>query len=138
MVYNAVFKGCKEKWHNGGSAGATQAVSFLAGSFQTYTVNSTSAFTFEEFPTNTDTAVEETWSVGRVILELKGPGTVQNVTFSTGGSTVLKRNGFPAPGAVANQVSLELPADANTNPVLIEVWQYTTNSVFIRYIGQFT
>lgn len=137
IIYNAVFKGCRDKWHNGGSANASQAVSFYAGQFQTFTVNTTATFTFEEFPTNTDTAIEETWAMGKTTIELKGPGTVVNVTFSTGGSTVLKRNGFPAPGTVANQVALELPADSNTNPVLVEVWQYSTDKVFIKYLGQF-
>jgi len=67
--------------------------------------------------------------VGKATLELYGDGTARTITFTVTGSTVLKKSaGFPG----------SLTVTSATNPVIIEVWQHSTDMIFLNYLGAYS
>lgn len=69
--------------------------------------------------------------VGRVVLELyaSNPGlSGHTITFSSSGGTVIKYGtGFPSPFILTS----------TENPVFIEIWRHSQETIFIRHLGLF-
>jgi hypothetical protein len=85
------------------------------------------AIEFKEFPTAA--VVAGLGQVGKATLELYGDGTARTITFTLTGATVLKKSaGFPG----------SLVLTSATNPVIIEVWQHSTDIIFLNYLGGYS
>ena len=77
-------------------------------------------------------------SVGDVfVAEVADPSSTtgfatqhRDVNFVTSGGTTIKKNGFPR---TLNLVSLI----STQNPIFIEVWRHSEETIFMRYIGEF-
>ena len=97
-------------------------IEFGSGSYQIFAVNANTAVGFNGFP-----AVSE--AVGKVTMELYGAGTARTITFTTTGSTVFKKSAsFPG----------TLTVTSATDPVIIEAWQHSPDTIFLNYLGQFS
>lgn len=106
----------------------TQDVSFKQAMYHIIRFGTTCAIQFTEFPT---AAVDVTGlgQVGKATLELYGDGTARTLTFTVTGATVLKKSpGFPGSVTVTSA----------TNPIFIEVWQHSTDIIFLNYLGQYS
>ena len=106
----------------------TQEVSFKQAMYHIIKFGTNCAIELKEFPT---TAVDVTGlgQVGKATLELYGDGTARTITFTVTGSTVLKKSaGFPG----------SLTVTSATNPVIIEVWQHSTDTIFLNYLGVYS
>jgi hypothetical protein len=105
-----------------------QEISFLNGHYQILRFSSNCALSFEEFPTEVlDT--DNFGKVGKVTLEIYGDGTARTITFTTSGSTLIKKSAdFPGTLTVTDA----------TNPIIIEVWQHNTDNIFLNYVGAFS
>ena len=91
-------------------------------------IGANTSLSFSEFPTG---AVDVTGlgQIGKATLELYGDGTTRTITFTTTGSTVIKKSpGFPGSVTVTSA----------TNPVIIEVWQHSTDVIWMNYLGLFS
>jgi hypothetical protein len=107
---------------------ATQDISFRQAMYHIIKFGTNCALQFTEFPT---AAVDVTGlgQVGKATLELYGDGTTRTLTFTVSGSTVLKKSaGFPG----------SLTVTSATNPVIIEVWQHSTDVIFLNYLGVYS
>jgi hypothetical protein len=70
--------------------------------------------------------------VGKVILELYSDGQERSVAFRTSGTTLIKKNNFPLmPDGNIGDVIVRSDSD----PVLVEVWRWGVNSIYIKYLG---
>jgi len=107
---------------------ATQEISFKQALYHVIKFGNNCAVSFIEFPT----AVVDAGGLGQMgkaTLELYGDGTARTLTFTTTGSTVIKKSsGFPGTFTVTSA----------TNPVFVEVWQHSTNIIFLNYLGTFS
>ncbi len=106
----------------------TQDVSFKQAMYHIIKFGTNCAIQFTEFPV---AAVDVTGlgQVGKATLELYGDGTARTITFTVTGSTVLKKSaGFPG----------SLTVTSATNPVIIEVWQHSTDMIFLNYLGAYS
>ena len=106
----------------------TQDVSFKQAMYHIIKFGTNCAIQFTEFPV---AAVDVTGlgQMGKATLELYGDGTARTITFTLTGSTVLKKSlGFPG----------SLTVTSATNPVIIEVWQHSTDSIFLNYLGVYS
>jgi hypothetical protein len=107
---------------------ATQDVSFKQAMYHIIKFGTNCAIQFTEFPV---AAVDVTGlgQMGKATLELYGDGTSRTITFTLTGSTVLKKSaGFPG----------SLTVTSATNPVIIEVWQHSTDTIFLNYLGVYS
>lgn len=97
-------------------------VEFGSGSYQVFTIAANTAIGFSGFP---DTAV----TVGKVTVELYGDAVERTITFTATGSTVFKKSAdFPTSFTVTSA----------TNPTIIEIWQHSSDAIFLNYLGQFS
>ena len=106
----------------------TQDISFKQAMYHVVKVGANTSLSFSEFPTG---AVDVTGlgQIGKATLELYGDGTTRTITFTTTGSTVIKKSpGFPGSVTVTSA----------TNPVIIEVWQHSTAVIWMNYLGLFS
>jgi len=107
---------------------ATQEISFKQAMYHIIKFAGNCSLSFIEFPT---TAADATGlgQMGKATLELYGDGTARTLTFTTTGVTVIKKSsGFPGTFTVTSA----------TNPILIEVWQHSTDTIYLNYLGSFT
>ncbi len=118
----------RKKDYGAAIVAATQEVSFKQAMYHVIKFAGNCALSFTEFPTG---AVDASGlgQIGKATLELYGDGTARTLTFTTTGSTVLKKSsGFPGTVTVTSA----------TNPVFIEVWQHGTEYIFLNYLGTFS
>ena len=119
----------RKKDYGAAIVAGTQDISFKQAMYHVVKVGaSTTSLSFSEFPT---AAVDITGlgQIGKATLELYGDGTTRTITFTTSGSTVIKKSpGFPGSVTVTS----------DTNPVIIEVWQHSTAVIWMNYLGLFS
>lgn len=118
----------RKKDYGGPITASTQEVSFVQAMYHIIRFGTPScSVSFTEFPTET-VNLEGIGKIGKATLELYGDGTARTITFLTSGSTVIKKSpGFPA----------TLTVTSATNPTFIEVWQHSTDIIFLNYLGEF-
>ena len=105
----------------------TQDISFKQAMYHVVKVGANTSLSFSEFPTGV-VDVTGLGQIGKATLELYGDGTTRTITFTTTGSTVFKKLGFPGSVTVTS----------DTNPVIIEVWQHSTAVIWMNYLGLFS
>jgi hypothetical protein len=106
----------------------TQEVSFIQAMYHIIRVGTPScSLSFTDFPTEV-VDVEGIGKIGKATLELYGDGTARTITFLTSGSTVIKKSS-DFPGTVT--------VTSTTDPTLIEVWQHSSDIIFLNYLGEF-
>lgn len=138
LISNAVLQNNTDRLVNGGSIaealGAPLSIDFSNGGYQIYSFAVNADIQFTSFPTNTNSLL--TPGVGKITLELRTTGSEITLTlYAPNGKW--KSNGFPLAKIGDDRQPLVLPADSNTNPIIIEIWQYNQSETFIKYIGQF-
>ena len=128
IIYNAVLQNVLDRRVDAGAVTASPTtIDFENGAYQIFRVGADLTFDFLNFPTNVNPLI--TAGVGKVTLEIYGDGSTRTLSFVTSGGTVIKKNAaFPAPFTVSS----------STDPVFVEVWQHSSNAIFLNYIGQFS
>jgi hypothetical protein len=106
---------------------ATQEVSFKQALYHIIKFGTNCAIELIDFPVN-EVDVLGFGSCGKITLELYGDGTARTLSFTPTGTTVFKKSsGFPG----------TLTVTSATNPVIIEIWQHSTDVIFLNYLGSF-
>jgi hypothetical protein len=128
IIYNAVLQNVLDRRVDAGAVTASPTtIDFENGAYQIFRVGADLSFDFLNFPTNVNPLL--TAGVGKLTLEIYGDGSTRTLSFVTSGGTVIKKNAaFPAPFTVSS----------STDPVFVEVWQHSSNAIFLNYIGQFS
>jgi hypothetical protein len=118
----------RKKDYGAAIVAGTQDVSFKQAMYHIIRFGTNCAIQLTEFPTAV-VDVSGLGQVGKATLELYGDGSARTITFTLTGSTVLKKSpGFPGSVTVTSA----------TNPVIIEVWQHSTDSIFLNYLGVYS
>ena len=106
----------------------SQEISFKQALYHIIKFSNNCALSFIEFPTP-ELGEDRLGQLGKATLELYGDGSARTLTFTTTGSTVIKKSSnFPG----------TLTVTSTTNPIIIEVWQYSTDAIFLNYVGSFS
>ena len=118
----------RKKDYGAAIVAGTQDVSFKQAMYHIIRFGTNCAIQLTEFPTAV-VDVSGLGQVGKATLELYGDGSARTITFTLTGSTVLKKSpGFPGSVTVTSA----------TNPVIIEVWQHSTDSIFLKYLDVYS
>jgi hypothetical protein len=128
QIARAVFINNIEQKFDGGTISSNFTVDYENGNYQILKFSVNSNIDFLNFPINSNPLLPQ--GVGTVKLELYGDGSgTKTLNFFTSGGTILKKSSdFPTPFTLTS----------STDPVFIEVWQHSTNFIFVRYLGQFS
>ena len=132
LIQDAVFKGNKDGFYENGSLSGNATIYYKNGNYQKIRFGANAELRFDMI------SIELLGSgLSMMTVELSGDGGApKTITIRTDGSTVIKANGFSGAKTDISQV-LVLPTDSNTKPIIIEVWQYNVDQVFLKYVGQF-
>jgi len=123
IISNAVLQGNRDALFDGGNYNqATLDVTYTNGAYQIYKFAANVEINFLEFPENETPA-----GVGKVTLELySDSATPRTITFKSIGGVVYKKNiSFPS----------TLTVSSLTNRVILEVWRYNSDTIFLNYLG---
>ena len=121
---------------------STQEVSFKEALYHIIKFDKNCALGLVDFPTG---AVDTLGfgACGKITLELYGNGLSPvgetagwTLTFTTSGAIPFRKNSSIAWGGSPLAPTLKV-LDA-TNPVILEVWQHSTDQIFLNYLGQFS
>jgi hypothetical protein len=118
----------RKKDYGAAITAGTQDISFKQAMYHIVKFGApTTSLSFSEFPIGAVDA-NGLGQIGKATLELYGDGTARTITFTTSGSTVIKKINFPGSVTVTSA----------TNPVIIEVWQHSATVIFMNYLGLFS
>jgi hypothetical protein len=117
----------RKKDYGAAIVAGTQDISFKQAMYHVVKVGANTSLSFSEFPTGV-VDVTGLGQIGKATLELYGDGTARTITFTTTGSTVFKKLGFPGSVTVTS----------DTNPVIIEVWQHSSTVIWLNYLGLYS
>ena len=107
---------------------ATQEVSFKQALYHVIKFGNNCTLELTDFPVS-EVDVLGFGASGKITLELYGDGTARTLSFTPVGTTVFKKSSnFPG----------TLTVTSATNPVIIEVWQHSTDQIFLNYLGVFS
>ena len=123
VISNAVLQGNRDALFDGGNYNqATLDVTYTNGAYQIFKFAANVEINFLEFPENETPA-----GVGKVTLELYSDDTTpRTITFAGSGGLDYKKNiSFPS----------TLTVSSPTNRVILEVWRYNSNTIFLNYLG---
>lgn len=120
-----------QKFDGGTISASPTTIDYENGSYQIFRVSANINVDFLNFPgdpvfTNESTPI----GMGKVTLELYNSGSENHtINFITSGGTVIKKDAsFPA------LVTLE----STTDPIFIEVWRHSAETIYMRYLGLFS
>jgi hypothetical protein len=108
---------------------STQEINFSQGLHHILRVGASMNLEFVGFPGDPNiSAADLLTGMGKITLELYSDGTIRTLTFNQPNGAVVKTANFP---------SSLLTIESSTDPVLLEVYRYSSAFIFIRYLGQF-
>jgi hypothetical protein len=112
---------------NGNYQGA--AIDWENSSYQRFAISGSVNLQFQNLYQESDDLNPR---VGKITLELvSGTSDGATINFQTSGGTVIKKSGFPS------ATEFDLILTSTEDPVIIEVWQHSSDTLFIRYVGEF-
>ncbi len=134
IISGAVFVDNRDRVHSYSTIAestpqAVYEVDYGQGPYQKFTVNKDINLQFTNFPVST--------GVGKVTLELYGDGTERTITLIAEGGTQFKRSKVTTSTGATISFPNPLKVTSSTNPTIIEVWQYSSNTIYLNYVGVF-
>ena len=132
IVQRAVFQNTTDRKLDGGNIqNVSHTIDYENGSYQIFRFSQNTNIQFQNFPDTSSSPA----AVGKITLELYSDGAERVLTFSTVGGTVIKRSAnFPSSFIVDSAAT----SSGGGDPHIIEVWQHSSDRIFLNYIGQFS
>jgi hypothetical protein len=128
---NLVLSKASVKIQNYGSpiTNSEQEINFIQGLHHILRVGNDLNLKFVGFPGDTTISVADLLTgMGKITLEIYGDGIARTLSFNQSSGTIVKICDFPA---------TPLTVQSGSDPILLEVWRYNSNIIFIKYLGQF-
>jgi len=101
-------------------------VDFENAPYQILRVNGNVSLEFQNFPGDPQLSESTPIGVGRMMLEITSAGGTFAISFvGSAGVTFKKDPNFPNPLTVSN----------SADPIFIEVWRHSLNTIYLRYLG---
>lgn len=134
-ITRAVFLNNRDAVLNAGVLGADFvpgsiiSVDFLNGPYQIFRFNASVNLDFKNFPSSD--------GCGKVTLELYGDGVARTITLVSEGGTEFKRSRVTTSGGQTINFPNPLVITSDQNPIIVEVWRYSGNRIYLNYVGEF-
>jgi len=112
-------------------------IDFQLGHYQIFKVGSGDeinpfVFEFLNFPGDPALFGSSGIGMGRVIVELYSDGQPRTIAFRSSGVTVIKKNNFPL---LPLENTGDLIVSSDSDPVFVEIWRWSPNSIYVKYLG---
>ena len=140
LLQNAVLQNVREGKNSAGVVSGTATpipIDYQSGSYHIYTLSGDTTFTFQNLPGDPRIVPVEITpvGVGKLTIELYNNGdddwTVDFSLSGTGATSLKKDPDFPSLPLTVSQL------DNVDNPIIIEVWRHSLETIFVRYLGTY-
>jgi hypothetical protein len=130
IISSAVMRNNRDAFRDNGAITVPVSVEYAKGNYQIFRFGADITLGFLQFPTN----VNIPQGVGKVTLEIYSDGAARTITLASSGSIIYKKKSSdPAFSWNGNNFTVSSASD----PVIIEVWRHSDETIFVHYIGTF-
>lgn len=134
-IINASFIANRELMLDGGiPPGDVINIDFENGHYQKFKIDKDTSLFLQGFP---DDDIQPL-GVGSIRLELYGDNREHVVTLQSQGSFDYKRSNWPASSPPGDtRTSPKFYIQSQNDPIIIEIWKYNNQAIYVNYVGQF-
>ena len=131
IVSTAVFRNNRDIILDGGAISVNQlGVDYANGNYQIFRIGASVTLGLLGFPT--DTSFPR--GVGKVTLELYSDGAARTVTLDPANAVTYKKKSSDSTFTWSGD---NFTVSSSSNPVIIEIWRHSSETVFVNYLGTF-
>ena len=131
IVSTAVFRNNRDMILDGGAISVNQlGVDYANGNYQIFRIGADVTLGLLGLPT--DTSFPR--GVGKVTLELYSDGAARTVTLDPSNAVTYKKKSSDSTFTWSGNI---FTVSSSSNPVIIEIWRHSSETVFVNYLGTF-
>jgi hypothetical protein len=131
IVSTAVFRNNRDIILDGGAISVNQlGVDYANGNYQIFRIGADVTLGLLGLPT--DTSFPR--GVGKVTLELYSDGAARTVTLDPSNAVTYKKKSSDSTFTWSGNI---FTVSSSSNPVIIEIWRHSSETVFVNYLGTF-
>jgi hypothetical protein len=131
IVSTAVFRNNRDIILDGGAISVNQlGVDYANGNYQIFRIGADVTLGLLGLPT--DTSFPR--GVGKVTLELYSDGAARTVTLDPSNAVTYKKKSSDSTFTWSSNI---FTVSSSSNPVIIEIWRHSSETVFVNYLGSF-
>jgi hypothetical protein len=131
IVSTAVFRNNRDIILDGGAISVNQlGVDYANGNYQIFRIGANVTLGLLGLPT--DTSFPR--GVGKITLELYSDGAVRTVTLDPSNAVTYKKKSSDSTFTWSGD---NFTVSSSSNPVIIEIWRHSSETVFVNYLGTF-
>jgi hypothetical protein len=130
IVSKAVMRNNRDALLDGGAIAVPISVDYTNGNYQIFRFGADITLGFLQFPNN----ISFPRGVGKVTLELYSDGPSRNITLDPSNAVTYKKKSSDSEFTWSNN---SFTLSSSSDPVIVEVWRHSNETIFIHYIGTF-
>jgi hypothetical protein len=131
IVSTAVFRNNRDIILDGGAISVNQlGVDYANGNYQIFRIGADVTLGLLGFPT--DTSFPR--GVGKVTLELYSDGIARTITLDPSNAVTYKKKSSDSTFTWSGD---NFTVSSSSNPVIVEIWRHSSETVFVNYLGTF-
>jgi hypothetical protein len=130
IVSKAVMRNNRDALLDGGAIVVPISVDYANGNYQIFRFGADITLGFLQFPNN----VSFPRGVGKVTLELYSDGSSRTITLDPSNAVTYKKKSSDLGFTWTNN---NFTVSSSSDPVIIEVWRHSNETIFVHYIGTF-
>lgn len=131
IVSTAVFRNNRDIILDGGAISVNQlGVDYANGNYQIFRIGADVTLGLLGLPT--DTSFPR--GVGKITLELYSDGAARTVTLDPSNAVIYKKKSSDSTFTWSGNI---FTISSSSNPVIIEIWRHSSETVFVNYLGTF-
>lgn len=131
IVSTAVFRNNRDIILDGGAIAVNQlGVDYANGNYQIFRIGTNVTLGLLGLPTNTTVPR----GVGKITLELYSDGAARTITLDPSNAVIYKKKSSDSTFTWSGNT---FTVSSSSNPVIVEIWRHSTETVFVNYLGTF-
>ena len=131
IVSTAVFRNNRDIILDGGAISVNQlGVDYTNGNYQIFRIGADVTLGLLGLPT--DTSFPR--GVGKITLELYSDGAARTITLDPSNAVAYKKKSSDSTFTWSGNI---FTVSSSSNPVIIEIWRHSSETVFVNYLGTF-
>jgi hypothetical protein len=129
IISRAVMQFNRDSLFDGGAISVPVSVDYQNGYHQIFRFGANIVLGFLQFPND----LSNPPGVGKVVLECYSDGAERTITLDPSGGVAYKKSSWD-PGWIGNSFKV----NSSSNPLLLEVWRYSNQVIFVRNLGVYS
>lgn len=129
IIRRAVMQYNRDSLFDGGLIGVTISIDYENGYYQVFKFTNNITIGFLNFPNQ----LLDPPGIGKIMLECYSDGPERTITLDPSGGISYKKSNWDQ-----NWIGNSFKIDSSVNPLILEIWRYSTQTIFVRNLGVFS